>query len=134
MTPKRTHPSGRTADRFPSTGTPESCALARMLRWHSRLPDMQTSRRAWEGPNDVLIHAEYHRPTDHRRGGWIVYVAGPNHDLRSPGYSKTLRVAFRALARRLEGRSVVHAPREYGWGSRDSMAVMFRALSRATFV
>jgi hypothetical protein len=109
--PPRTHPSGRDVDRFPSTGTPESRALARELREHSRLPDMQTDRRAWAATDDILVHAEYYRPTDDRRGGWIAYIAGPNHDLRSPGYAKTLRTAFRALARRLVGRPVVHTPR-----------------------
>ncbi len=109
---KRTHPSGRYIDHYPATGTPKSRALAKLLRAHSRLPDMQTGERRWRDQgSDVWAEASWTRNKPNRQGGWVVWLYGDDHGLRSPGYAKTLRVALRGLARRLEGRAVVHAPR-----------------------
>ena len=114
---KRTHPSGRTVDRLDFTGTPEARAIARRLRAHARRLDLQTYARRWQGDDGAELSAAWMR-TDHISGksGWVLFIYGEKIDQCSPGRSKTLRIAFRSLARRLEGRPVVFAPREYGWG------------------
>jgi hypothetical protein len=132
MPTKRTHPSGRDVDRLDFTGTPEAKAIARRLRAHARRPDMQTHMRRWQGDDGVELIAEWRRADRTRnKAGWALMFFSDKTDLYSPGTSKTLRVAFRSLARRMEGRPIVHAPREYGWSSAPTVPVEHLGRARA---
>jgi hypothetical protein len=115
---KRAHPSGYASDRYPYTGTPEARALAKLLREHSRLPDMNTRERGWSNPEiGVTGMAWWERRGRYSRAGWCVNVwSDSGIEAESPGRATSLRIAFRAIARRLEGRPVVLSPRQGGWG------------------
>jgi hypothetical protein len=121
----RTHPSGRRRDGHPFVGTPEARAIARRLRQHAKGPGLGAELDLSDLGADV--GALYISRSHH---GWHAslgvdacgYVCATNARTRS------LRTALRTLARRLEGRKVIHAPRRKGY-TRSPQAVEAQLLA-----
>jgi hypothetical protein len=124
----RTHPSGRRRDGHPFVGTPEARAIARRLRQHAKGPGLGAELDLSDLGADVgalYISGSHH--------GWHAslgvdacgYVCATNTRARS------LRTALRTLARRLEGRRVIHAPRRKGYVRSPEAASMWLLASQS---
>jgi hypothetical protein len=124
----RTHPSGRRRDGHPFAGTPEARAIARRLRQHAKGPGAGAELGLSDLGADV--GALY---ISRSRHGWHAslgvdacgYVCATNARTRS------LRTALRTLARRLEGRQVIHAPRRKGYTRPPEAASMWLLASQS---
>ncbi len=124
----RTHPSGRRRDGHPFVGTPEARAIARRLRQHAKGPSPAAELDLSDLGADVgaiYISRHYH--------GWHASLGVDAHGYVCATNARTrdLRTALRTLARRLEGRQVIHAPRRKGYTRPPEAASMWLLASQS---
>lgn len=120
---RRTHPSGRRRSGHPFVGTPEAKVIARRLRQHAKGPNPGAELDLHDLGADC--GAFYVGRGQHR--GWHASLGVDAHGYvdATDALTRGLRTALRTLARRLEGRRVIHAPRRKGYTRPPEAAAMW---------
>jgi hypothetical protein len=119
----RTHHSGRHRSSHPFVGTPEARGIARRLRQHAKGPNPSAELDLRDFGADCSALYVVGR----RRHGWhaSIEVDGVGYIDATNALTRGLGTALRTLARRLEGRRVIHAPRRRGYRTPPEASTMW---------
>jgi hypothetical protein len=122
----RTHPSGRRRDGHHFVGTPEARAIAAKLRLRAKAPNV-CAEPFWDDPDHGGVGFSAYYVGRNRHHGWYasLSVDAHNYTCATNALTRSLRTALRTLARRLEGRQVIHAPRRKGYTRPPEAASMW---------